>query len=113
MMELDYFPPQGTKYEWNPPSLRHKPWTSRLTFSDHHRFLVMYVSRNDKGLYLGWVDFRDLHYKNHIVRTRNFVDPLKALLATEKLAGKLVAQQNLPAWAEEALSKGWRPPLPF
>lgn len=109
-MKLDYFPPKGTRYDWHPPPLTHLPWSSRIELSGFPRNITMYVWRKDSGLYQGRAEFRDIKYKDHYKTTPQYKDPLKALLATEKLASKLLDEQNLPGWAEEALALGWRPP---
>lgn len=111
-MDKDYFPPKDSKLKWiwNPPDLRHKPWWARMQFFDQYRKMTLQVSRDDcSGKYIGSVQFSDLNGIFHYKMTRKIIDPKEALLATEKIADKMLADQNLPFWAEEALKAGWRP----
>lgn len=111
-MELDYFPPRGTKYEWSPPVLKLRPWTARIELPGDRRYAILHVSRSADTLYHGFVRFYDLQGVKHEKETGRYLDPKEALLATEALAEAMVAEENrkLPSWANEALAAGWRPP---
>lgn len=70
----------------------------------------MNVGRLDTLEYWGSVRFWDIYGEIHNASTPLGAEPRPVLLACEALAEKILAEQNLPPWAEEALALGWRPP---
>jgi len=107
--KLDYFPPKGTKYLWASPPLQHGSWTLNIKTIVWPQSCFCSVDRNDKG-YIGQVSFYPITRNRFrtIKKTRFFKNPLKALLATEKIADGLLEKDTKP-WMREALAAGWRP----
>jgi hypothetical protein len=109
--KLDYFPPKGTKYVWDSPVLQNRPWMTDMKGICWPQYCVCAVDRNKNGYY-GYLRFTPLNYEKTGVhlekRTRFFKDPLKALLAIEKIADRLLAKDTKP-WMKEAVKAGWRP----
>jgi len=108
--KLDYFPPKGTKYVWENPSLQHSPWIVILPALCWPQSCICSVDRTEKG-YRGRVSFRSIDCNKLRVEksTRYFKNPLKALLATENIADELL-KNDIKPWMKKAINAGWRPP---
>lgn len=111
-MELDYFPPKGTKWKWYPKSLNYSPWGCDLSrqrekLDLHPLNTHLYVDRVD-GTYLWQVigfGFDHERFKEE----GQAEDPLQACLAAEA-AGESRLNEFLPDWVRQALNHKWRPP---
>lgn len=114
-LEIEYFPPTDTKYDWNSPCLKKRPWVASIKF--HHRdsrSCIMRVWKTTRG-YRGTVEFRPLLVgsddpKYIIKKTKWYKNSRNAVLATESLADRMIAAENLPSWVNEAFELGFRAP---
>lgn len=104
--ELDYFPPQGTKYEWCHKQLQHLPWGARI-WEHWPASIVAHVSKKD-GVFIWWVDVYTFNYEQKFFEG-TAKEALAACLAAEKCADKEKEKIWLP-WMDEAVAAGWRPP---
>jgi hypothetical protein len=111
--ELDYFPPNKTKWKWGAKVLRNKEWWCDLS---HQREagLDMFPASVDltvdliDGKYWWRVSVRNFSYKDSELNGTS-KDPLKACLRAEKV-GEAMLDKLLPDWARTALKNKWRPP---
>jgi hypothetical protein len=112
--ELDYFPPNGTKWKWESKTLQHSPWICCLSTQRERKLftwplsIVAVVDLAD-GLYHWTVEVCD--FRGDRSALFGFSDdPLKACLDAEKF-GELRMDDLLPDWARTALVNKWRPPV--
>lgn len=110
VLEKDYFPPSGSRYQWQPPALTNRPWWYRYDFKyPDRRSCTLQVDHSDKG-YQGAVIFYNMRGVRQVRVTRTYKRPLTAMLAAESLGDALIKTEKLPKWTLEALALGWRPP---
>lgn len=112
MYDLPYFPPQGTKWAWDPKRLNYDSWCCSLHNQKEPKLdlapmrVILYVDLIDDKF--EWrvkiIDFQ--HNCRDIKGTAS--SGLDACLAAEKI-GEAEIKKLLPKWAKIALSHGWRP----
>ncbi len=116
LMALDYCPPKGSKYEWAPPTLKHRPWTCHIegAIGIGYWSRSLSVHRATTGRYQGRVELKTLNREWVGAYTEWIEDPLEAIKATEALGDALLVaeQAKAPPWAAAALALGWHPPNP-
>ena len=110
VVDKEYFPPLGSRYEWHPPGLTNRPWWHRYKFSlRDRRACCLEVDHLNVG-YRGHITFYDTRGVRHYRKTRIYASALTAMKKAEMIGDALIKSENLPAWAEEAIRLGWRPP---
>lgn len=104
--ELDYFPPQGTKYKWWNKPLQHLPWGASI-WEHWPADIVAHVSKKN-GVFIWWVDVCTFNFERKCFKG-TAKKALTACLAAEKRADKEKAKIWMP-WMNDAVAAGWRPP---
>lgn len=106
---IEYLPPKGTKYEWAPPSLTHRPIACRPPTLTHPQSLLLSVDKLEKG-YRGYLVFYSINGSPRVEkRTRLYKSSLPACKAIEKMGDELLKADTQP-WMKKALKLKWRPP---
>ena len=106
---MDYFPPKGAKYTWQPRSLNHSPVTCSVKCLTWPQGLVLSCDREANG-YRGYLDFISISGGPRLLKnTRLYKTALGACRAIERMGDALLEKDNKP-WMKEALQDKWRPP---
>jgi hypothetical protein len=111
--ELDYFPPNGTKWKWSSKALNYSPWLCNLARQKEPGLNlwpldVMLIVDLVKDRWVWQVEVIDFQHQRAIIKGAEN-DPLKACFAAE-IAGEGVLADLLPDWVRAALANKWRPP---
>lgn len=113
--ELDYFPPNGTKYNWFHKSLNYSPWVCNLSdqkekelflFPAEVKLMVDTMLVKSTIRYVWIVLITDFSY-NKTEKKGVEKDAISACLRAEK-EGEEQLQILIPDWVRMALINGWR-----
>jgi hypothetical protein len=111
-MSQDYFPPQGTKFKWEPKVLNYSSWSCDVLAQiegtlDWPASITLYADILETG-YVWRVLVRDWAQGKHSFEG-TAESALGACLEAEAV-GALEASKLYPDWVRKALQEGWRPP---
>ncbi len=110
--ELDYFPPQGTKWAWGSKALNYSPWVCNLADQREPGVwlwplsVVLFVDKKGE-YYTWWVQVRPFKGKDYNLKGKTKSALRSCKTAEEK--GEKELDKHLPNWARTALKNGWRP----
>jgi len=107
MHNLDYFPPNGTKYPWHPKRLNTSPWVC-LFWACWPAEVQAYVDRKEDGQFIWWVTVCAFDFSR-----QTYEGTASGALAACQEAEKCAEEQKgllFQPWMEQALAAGWRPP---
>lgn len=112
-LELDYFPPSKTRWQWHPKTLNYSPW--KCDFGKQREAgldlwplsiaLSVDIKDGEWAWFVDVINFR--HERSQVKGTAK--TPVEACLAAEA-AGQSILTDLLPDWARTALEHKWRPP---
>jgi hypothetical protein len=107
---IEYTPPEGTKYKWEPPSLTHRPIGCSVPILTWPQSLLLSVDKLEKG-YRGYLVFYTINGAPRVEkRTRLYKTALSACKAIERVGDGLLKADTQP-WMKRALKLKWRPPM--
>ena len=114
--ELDYFPPNTSKWWWTHKSLDHAPWVCNLVEQMMPKSIgpawpaaVRLSVDLIEGEYVWRVDVTDWRHSKH-VEVGTALTAKEAVAAAESV-GEAAFRALAPDWVLLALEAGWRPPL--
>ena len=106
---IEYLPPRGTKYKWEPPSLTHRPIGCSVPILTWPQSLTLYVDKTERG-YQGLLSFYSINGGSLVRKhTRYYKTALSACKAIERVGDGLLKADTQP-WMKKALKLKWRPP---
>jgi hypothetical protein len=106
---IEYTPPQGTKYKWGPPPLKHSPIYCIVECLTWPQALDIFVDKFEQG-YQGYLSFSSINLGPVVrKRTRFYKKALSACRAIEKMGDELL-KADIQPWMRKALKLKWRPP---
>jgi hypothetical protein len=111
--ELGYFPPNGTKWKWEPKTLNYSPWICCLSRQREPKLfmypfdikLIVDLINTHFHWVIELIDFQG----NYSIISGISEDPLQACLTAEEI-GECKMDELLPDWIRTALENKWRPP---
>jgi len=104
--DLDYFPPQGTKFTWHHKALKTSPWV--LNMWDHWPASIVAKVDKAEGFFRWLVEVRTFNHGREVLKGVA-KDALSACKAAERCCEREKKKLWLP-WMETATKAGWRPP---
>jgi hypothetical protein len=106
---IEYTPPKGTKYKWNPPGLVHHPIHCEVECLTWPQSLDLSVDKFEQG-YQGYLVFSSINMTPSVrKKTRFYKKALSACRAIERVGDELLKADTQP-WMKKALKLKWRPP---
>ncbi len=106
---IEYLPPNGTKYKWDPPPLTHRPIGCSVPTLIYPQSLTLYVDKAKRG-YQGFLNFYSINGGSLVRKhTRFYKTALSACKTIEKMGDELLKADTQP-WMKKALKLKWRPP---
>lgn len=113
--ELEYFPPNGTRWKWTNKILQYSPWSCSLSWQwagdrwpSWHPMSVRLIVDLIDGEYTWTVNTTDWAYKRNTHKGKAATG-LQACLDAE-IVGERVLMEMTPEWVQNAIDAGWRPP---
>lgn len=109
-MNLPYFPPKGTRFQWNPPGLVHLPWT--VWPKDSIISAKLTVCGLDDAKFKWCVNVWEIPVSNDLMDMTHSgicTTGLEACLAAEARYERIISEYVEP-WMIKAHENGWRIP---